>query len=734
VVEGLEGRELLTASLAAIGPVNVPSSLGYQVPLNGSGTTDAQTFTVTSSNPDIKATVATGKFLTFNVSHTPASGQPTDPTITNQPFTMQLFSDLTPKTVAHFETFVNDGFYPNLSKGITRIVSNFSGTSSGDFVIQGGEPTTPNSTGGSGQPGTPYGLEQVQQLGFVSPGAIGVARTSDVNSNDTQFFIATGTPYTLNGPNGGPGYTVFAQLLSDPTTQNTVSQLEKVAVQPNSSGENSSPISPVTFNSATLSDTNPNGVLHIDATGAYVGQTATITVTAHDSVDHTTTSQTFQVTAVADFTYPTNHSPAILYKPLASPVTQSVSTSTGSTVQLNGNSQNPNNSAIKLQYALASQPSHGTVSNFNASTGTLTYTPNSGFTGVDTFRYTVSNLGGSTSPLAGNTAPVTLTVTQTQPPTATAVTQQATQGTATTVTLAGNTNNPSNPDVTLQFALTSQPAHGTISNFNATAGTLTYTPNAGFLGTDSFTFSVSNVGGNPSPLQGTSATATLDVVSPPVTPVATGAVRVIGTTLVVTPLPRTDKGTNTISIEENVVSGSPANDRLVVLVNGQVDSTEPLVQSINQIVVYGSKANDNINISPTVDSTLPVTLDGGHGGKNFLRGGDAGTREHGWFGTTTLIGGTGPNALVGRKGNVHFLPTTSTFEIYAANRPVSRRANPGGTFYRSVNGVLVPETGSRSTTSSSGGTTKTTSTTTGKTAAKAKPSTVHPAKTAKKSY
>src|SRR5262249_25488953 len=73
VVESLEGRQMLDASLPPIGPVTVPATLGLQVPLNGSASGAAsQTYTVQTSNPDIKATVTQGKFLTLTISHTAA--------------------------------------------------------------------------------------------------------------------------------------------------------------------------------------------------------------------------------------------------------------------------------------------------------------------------------------------------------------------------------------------------------------------------------------------------------------------------------------------------------------------------------------------------------------------------------------------------------------------------------------------------------------------------------------
>jgi cyclophilin family peptidyl-prolyl cis-trans isomerase len=524
---------------------------------------------VTSSNPDIKATVAQGKFLTINVTHTAASGVTGDISFTGSVM-FQLFEDLTPITAGKVEGFTTSGFYNG--KTIHRVAGNFTNQNLPfDFVIQGGAPN-PDGTGSSGLPGTPFGIEPVQQLAYVQPGSLAMARSTSPNSNDTQFFFTTGTPTSLDYQ-----YTIFGQVVAGAST---IAKITQVATTTNSGlgGEKSLPISPITITSATLSSTNPNGVIHIDATGAVAGETSSIRVTATDTADHTTALQTFNVTVGPDTT---THPASFTFKPLAFPVTQSAQTGTATTVQLNGTTQNPNNSAVKVTYALASQPSHGTITNFNATTGALTYTPAASFTGTDTFKYTVTNTGGTPSPLVGNTQTVTLNV----------------------------------------------------------------TPN----------------------------------VTPPVTPVNTGTVRVIGTVLVVTPRPRTDGGTNTIIINQANAPGSPANDKLVVSINGQYDVLQPLVSSIDRVVVYGSKANDNITVLPTVDPTLRVTLDGGHGGKNFLQAGAGPTRLHGWFGKTTLTGGTGANQLVGRKGHVFFRPTSATNQIFAS-----------GTFFRFVNGKIVP--------------------------------------------
>src|SRR6516164_7489685 len=70
--EVLEDRRLLTASLQPISNVTVPAQQGYTLPLDGSGTTDAQNFTVTrtSGSPDLTASIAQGPFWTINTKYT----------------------------------------------------------------------------------------------------------------------------------------------------------------------------------------------------------------------------------------------------------------------------------------------------------------------------------------------------------------------------------------------------------------------------------------------------------------------------------------------------------------------------------------------------------------------------------------------------------------------------------------------------------------------------------------
>ena len=106
--ELLEDRVLMTASLEPISNLSVPALQGYTLPLEGSGTTDAQTFTVTSSNPDIAASIAPQTFWTLGVSNT-------DPIFPANSFTgtltFNLFPNLTPNTVARITNLTDNNQY-----------------------------------------------------------------------------------------------------------------------------------------------------------------------------------------------------------------------------------------------------------------------------------------------------------------------------------------------------------------------------------------------------------------------------------------------------------------------------------------------------------------------------------------------------------------------------------------------------------------------------------------------
>jgi cyclophilin family peptidyl-prolyl cis-trans isomerase len=589
-VEVLEGRQLLTASLAPIASFSVPAQMGYQLPLDGSGDTDpSQTYTATSSNPNIKVSVAQGPFWTLTVSHTAAPGNSSDVTFTNAPMTFQLFQSLTPNTVARITNFTNDGYY--VGKFFARITSTTSTPPAKFSIFQGGS-SNQDLTLSSPSGVAPIGPEIVQQLAATGANQLFMANGGPGTvTNDAQFFITNGSQSAATQQSFDYNYTLFGQLVAGQST--LTNDLGKVALKVNSGYPDapapSQPINPVTITSASLSQNNPNGVLLIDTTSATAGQSATITVTATDPTDHTTATQSFTVT-VSAYSGPTD--PPINFVPLAKPVSVSTNVDAPVPVQLLGTSGYPDTAKpATLTYQLLSQPAHGTISQFSMSTGALVYTPNPNYSGPDTFQYEVSGSGPLT------TAP--------------------------------------NPTTSLPQTV------------------------------------VLNVGEQD-----------------------TGAVHLIdNNVLVVTPLPRTDHGTDNIEIAQQANPSVSGGQVIVARVNGVADLIEPPANSLYQIIVFGGKASTDIQVDPSVSPNIPITLDGGHGGHNVIQAGAGPTREHGWFGHTLLIGGTGPDELIGRKGFVRFKPTTTTNLIYAgAIKPrfKHRTVAPSGTYYRFVKGRLVP--------------------------------------------
>ena len=243
--------------------------------LNGSGTTSpSQTFTATSDNPDIKVNIAQGQFWTSNVSHQAASSS--DVTINNQPMTFQFFPDLTPNTVDRITNFTNNGYYTNTGKYFPRILSG--------FVAQGGSDSPTSTASRAACPGSPTRSSRCSPS-TASPSSrwpIPVNRAPD----DAQFFITF-------GPQTKPRRQLHHLRSAGLGLQHAGRHVERGGPLRTARGEVSVPDNPVTINSATLSNTNPNGVLMVDTTSAHAGETAHVTVTATDPTDGTTATQTF---------------------------------------------------------------------------------------------------------------------------------------------------------------------------------------------------------------------------------------------------------------------------------------------------------------------------------------------------------------------------------------------------------------------------------------------------------
>jgi len=168
--------------------------------------------------------------------------------------------------------------------------------------------------------------------------------------------------------------------------------------------------------------------------------------------------------------------------PTATPQTVAIAHNTAKVITLAGT--DPDVPALPLTYTIVTSPAHGMLSGFNPFSPLVTYTPSANYHGADSFTFTVSNGTNTSAP-----AKVSLTV-AVGVPVANAQSVTVIFNTRKAFTLTGS--DADTPTLPLTFAIGTSPTHGTLSGLNAATGAVTYTPDTGYLGTDSFTFTVSN--------------------------------------------------------------------------------------------------------------------------------------------------------------------------------------------------------------------------------------------------
>ena len=162
------------------------------------------------------------------------------------------------------------------------------------------------------------------------------------------------------------------------------------------------------------------------------------------------------------------------------PIANSSSQTTNEDVAVSGMLSGTDGDNDPLTYAIVTGPSQGSITAFDSSTGAFTYTPNANANGSDSFSFRVFDGYAESDPVT-----VTITITPVNDiPVANAATLNTRTGKTETGVLTA-TDVEGDP---LSFSLVSPPANGTVMIINAQTGEYTYTPNAGFSGSDSFTF------------------------------------------------------------------------------------------------------------------------------------------------------------------------------------------------------------------------------------------------------
>ena len=152
-------------------------------------------------------------------------------------FTVELYPEKAPRTVANFLQYVKDGFYDNTI--FHRVINR--------FMIQGGgfeRDLTEKPTR------APIANEASNGL-LNETGTIAMARTADPDSATAQFFINLNDNPFLNYTSPDPeqiGYCVFGKVI------NGMEVVQKIGLSPTSNiGRNSDvPIKPITIKSVKL--------------------------------------------------------------------------------------------------------------------------------------------------------------------------------------------------------------------------------------------------------------------------------------------------------------------------------------------------------------------------------------------------------------------------------------------------------------------------------------------------
>jgi len=302
--------------------------------------------------------------------------------------------------------------------------------------------------------------------------------------------------------------------------------------------------------------------------GSGCGKTDTFDYTITDGHGHSTTA-----------TVTVNVEDAANVAPVARD--DSATTEQGQAVTLTTLSNDTDADGDTLTITNIQDPSHGTAVQ-SADGQSIIYTPNAGYVGTDTFDYTISD-GNGHSVTATET--VTINAPANVAPVARDDSATTEQGQAVTLTTLSNDTDADGD--TLTITNIQDPSHGTAVQ-SADGQSIIYTPNAGYVGTDTFDYTISDGNGH-------SVTATETVtINAPVNTAPTAADDTA-----------TASGCSAITINVLDNDSDPENDVLSII---GVSSA-----NLGTAVISGGKIVYTPSGTCTGDDTFTYTISDGHG-------------------------------------------------------------------------------------------------------------------------
>lgn len=165
---------------------------------------------------------------------------------------------------------------------------------------------------------------------------------------------------------------------------------------------------------------------------------------------------------------------------------------TAITIPILDNDIEGDNSIDVKTVVIVTQPKHGTVK-VHPVTGTVEYTPNTDYTGTDSFTYTVKDSKG----IVSNVATVTIHIAKKDSKAPTAVDDDITtpKDTPVTIPVLDNDKAGDEPIDLKTVTIITAPSHGMVEVHPVT-GTVKYIPDRNYVGIDSFTYTVKDSEGN----------------------------------------------------------------------------------------------------------------------------------------------------------------------------------------------------------------------------------------------
>jgi len=458
-------------------------------------------FTFTASDGTVISNTATVSITVTKVNYPPVAQNQSVTTAENTPVTITLVAmqaNNDPLTYAIVTQPAHGTLNGTGPSAIYTPAANYFGTDSFTFTASDGTVISNTATVSITVTKVNYPPVPVSQSVTTAENtALTITLTGTQTNNDALTFAVATPPAhgTLSGTASNPIYTPSANYYGpDSFTFNaidgTVSSTSPATVSITVTKVNYPPVAqnqsvttaenaPVTITLvATQANNDPltyavatqpaHGTVTLNGAGAGATYTPAANYFGPDSFTFTASDGTvISNTATVSITVT-----KVTIPPVAQ--NQSVTTTENAPVTITLVATQANNDP--LTYAVATQPTHGTLT-LNGAGPSATYTPAANYFGPDSFTF-VANDGS----VGSNTATVSITVTKVNyPPVPVSQSVTTTENTALTIALTGTqTNNDA-----LTFAVASPPTHGTLSG---TASNPIYTPASNYFGPDSFTF------------------------------------------------------------------------------------------------------------------------------------------------------------------------------------------------------------------------------------------------------